>query len=185
MNMEQTLIKFLYHSNKMLDAKGTKTIHTRMSKSDTKCVTLVATVTASASRNMLPPYHIFKGQSNGCIALQEFSMFPAAGNMHAGTRRGWMKEGYMIGSMLFCICGKKSEIWTNHACSHPSWSWMHTTYNRWVWSLTKSSQWGLRCSTSWVGAHTCVSELMWESTNPSKMDYMICGISGWWKEREL
>ena len=58
-DMDQILIAFSHHSNKMLDVKGTKTIHTRMSMSGMKLVTLVATVTTRW--NMLPAYHIFKG----------------------------------------------------------------------------------------------------------------------------
>ena len=89
--MDQTPIAFSYHSNKTLGVKGTKTIHTRMS-SDTKCVTLVATVIAS--RKMLPPYLIFKGKPNGGIASWEFSAFPAAGK-YACQDKAWMDEGRM------------------------------------------------------------------------------------------
>jgi predicted ABC-type ATPase len=74
-NMDQIPVTFSYHSNKTLDIKGTKTIHTRMSTSDTKHITLVSTVTASG--NILLPYLIFKGKPNGCIVSWEFSTFPA------------------------------------------------------------------------------------------------------------
>jgi hypothetical protein len=72
--MDQTLIPFSYHSNKTLDFKCTKTIHAKASTTDTKQVTLAATVTASGK--MLSPFLIFKGKPNGRIAMWEFSTFP-------------------------------------------------------------------------------------------------------------
>jgi hypothetical protein len=59
LNMDQTPIPFSYHSSKMLDIKGKKTIHARTSSTNTKRVTLAATVTASGK--MLAPFLIFKG----------------------------------------------------------------------------------------------------------------------------
>ena len=56
--MEQTPISYSYHTSKMLDVKGVKTIHARASTMDTKHVTLTATVRARGK--MLPPFHIFK-----------------------------------------------------------------------------------------------------------------------------
>jgi len=76
----------------MLDGKGTKTVHTRTSTSDTKHVTLAAAVTAS--RIILPPYLIFKGKSNGHIASCKFLTFPAAGT-YACQENAWMDEGMM------------------------------------------------------------------------------------------
>ncbi len=46
LNRDQTPIPFLYHSGKTLNVKDTKTIHTHASTTDTKRVTLAATVTA-------------------------------------------------------------------------------------------------------------------------------------------
>ena len=77
LNMDQTPIPFSYHSNKILNVKGARTVHTRASTSDTKRITLAATVTASGK--MLPPFLIFKGKPNGRIAMREFSTNPAHG----------------------------------------------------------------------------------------------------------
>jgi hypothetical protein len=73
LNMDQTLIPYLYP----LDVKGAKTIHARASMTDTKHVTLVMTITASGK--MLPPFLIFKGNPNGCLASCKFSAYPMAG----------------------------------------------------------------------------------------------------------
>jgi hypothetical protein len=56
--MDQMTIPCLYHSNKMIDVKRSKTIHTRTSMMCTKYITLAATVTAS--RKMMTPFLIFK-----------------------------------------------------------------------------------------------------------------------------
>ena len=68
MNMDQTPIPFSFHSAKTLEKKGTRTIHVRASTSDTKRVTLAATVDASG--RMLPPMLIFKGAAKGCISRE-------------------------------------------------------------------------------------------------------------------
>ena len=47
LNMDQTPIPYSYHASKTLDVNGKKTIHARASTTDTKRVTLAATVTAS------------------------------------------------------------------------------------------------------------------------------------------
>ena len=47
LNMDQTPISYSYHSNKTLDTRGARTIHVRASTTDTKRVTVAATVTAS------------------------------------------------------------------------------------------------------------------------------------------
>ena len=69
LNMYQTPIPYSYHLNKTLDVIGAKTIHTRASTTYTKHVTLAVTVTASGK--MLPPFLIFTGMQNGCIAMRE------------------------------------------------------------------------------------------------------------------
>jgi hypothetical protein len=92
LNMDQTPIPFSYHSNKTLDVKGTKTIHARASTTDTKRVTLAATVTASGK--MLPPFLIFKGKPKGRIAQREFSSFPAEAH-YACQEKAWMDETRM------------------------------------------------------------------------------------------
>ena len=77
LNMDQTPIPFSYHSGKTLDVKGMKTIHARASTTDTKRVTLAATV--SAGGKMLVPYLIFKGKLNGRITTHKFATFPSEG----------------------------------------------------------------------------------------------------------
>jgi hypothetical protein len=67
-------IPYSYHASKTLNVKGTKTIHARALTTDTKHVTLAATVTASGK--MLSPFLIFKGKPNGRIAMHEFSSDP-------------------------------------------------------------------------------------------------------------
>jgi hypothetical protein len=92
LNMDQMLILFSYHSNKMLEVKGARTVHSRASTTETKHVTLVATVTASG--NMLPPFLIFKGKPQGCIALREFGTYLDAGR-YACQEKAWMNESKM------------------------------------------------------------------------------------------
>jgi hypothetical protein len=53
LNMDQTPIPFLYHSNKTLHTKVSNTIHVHASSTYTKCTTLAATVKGSGK--MLPP----------------------------------------------------------------------------------------------------------------------------------
>ena len=67
--------------------KEMKTIHARASMTDTKHVTLVATIMAIGK--MLPPFLIFKGTQNGWIATWEFSIFLAAGQ-YACQDKAWM-----------------------------------------------------------------------------------------------
>ncbi len=88
LNMDQTPIPFLYHSGKMLDVKGTKTIHARLSTMDTKRVTLAATVIASGK--MLMPFLIFKGKPNGRIATREFATFLSEGE-YACHDKAWQQ----------------------------------------------------------------------------------------------
>ena len=92
LNMDQTPIPFSYHSNRTLEVKGTKTIHARSLTTNTKRVTLAATVTASGK--MLMPYLIFKGKPNGRIATREFSMFPSRAR-YACQEKAWMDEKRM------------------------------------------------------------------------------------------
>jgi hypothetical protein len=115
-NMDQTLIAFSYHPNKMLDVKGTKTIHTRMSTSDTKRITLAATVTASG--NMLPPNLIFKGKPNGCIASWEFLTFPAV-RKYACQDKAWMNEGMMHKWIDVVLLPWKEMQDLNQPCHQP------------------------------------------------------------------
>jgi hypothetical protein len=92
----------------MLDVKGTKTIHTRMSMSDTKCFTLVETVTMSGI--MLPSYLIFKSKPNVCIVLCKFLTFPAAG-AYACKEKAWVDKGRMHEWInVFCVRRRKHEI---------------------------------------------------------------------------
>lgn len=91
LNMDQTPIPYSYHSNKTLEAIGSKTVQQRSSTSGTKRITLAATVTASGK--MLPPFLIFKGTRNGRIS-REFVTFPAEGK-YACQPKAWMDEGMM------------------------------------------------------------------------------------------
>lgn len=70
-------IPYSYHSNKIPDIEGAKIIQARSSTSNTKYVTLAATV--SMSEKMLTPFLIFKGQPPGCITMPEFTTYPHAG----------------------------------------------------------------------------------------------------------
>ena len=72
LNMDQTPIPFSYHSNKTLNIKGAKTIHAPASTTDTKRVTLAATVTAGGK--MLRPFLTFKGKQTGRIAMRKFQL---------------------------------------------------------------------------------------------------------------
>jgi hypothetical protein len=92
LNMDQTPIPYSYHASKTLDIKGKKTIHARASTTDTKRVTLAATVTASGK--MLAPFLIFKGKPNGRIATREFGEFPDSGK-YACQEKAWMNEAKM------------------------------------------------------------------------------------------
>jgi hypothetical protein len=76
-NMDQTPIPFSFHSAKTLEKNGTRTIHVHASTSDTKRVTLAATVDASG--RMLPLMLIFKGAAKGHISC-EFATYPDQGH---------------------------------------------------------------------------------------------------------
>jgi len=91
-NMDQTPIAYSFHARTMLEAKGTKTIQVHMSMTDTKRVTVAATVTANGK--MLPPFMIFKGASKGRIAMGEFSMYPS-GRKYKCQPKAWMDEVHM------------------------------------------------------------------------------------------
>ena len=92
LNMDQTPISYSYHSNKTLDTRGARTIHVLASTTDTKRVTVAATVTASGK--MLPPFMIFKGTPNGRIASREFGTYPPTGK-YACQKKAWMDEDLM------------------------------------------------------------------------------------------
>jgi hypothetical protein len=89
LNMDQTLISYSFHSRTTLEAVGTKTIQVRASTTDTKCVTVAATVTASGK--MLPPFMIIKGAPKGRIAKCEFGTYPSDGK-YACQPKAWMDE---------------------------------------------------------------------------------------------
>jgi hypothetical protein len=74
LNMDQTPIPYSYHTSRTLEMKGKKRVHARASTTETKRVTLAATVTASGK--ILPPFLIFKGQPGGRIAKHEFGEYP-------------------------------------------------------------------------------------------------------------
>jgi hypothetical protein len=75
-----------------LEVKGARTVHSRASTTETKRVTLAATVTASGK--MLSPFLIFKGKPQGRIALREFGTYPDAGK-YACQEKAWMDESKM------------------------------------------------------------------------------------------
>ena len=56
---------------------------------DTKCVTVAVTVTASGK--ILPPFIVFKGAPNKRIAKQEFGTYPTGGK-YACQQKAWMDE---------------------------------------------------------------------------------------------
>ena len=87
LNMDQTQIPHSNHASKILVVKGKKTAHARASTTDTKCVTLAATITSK--QKMLAPFLIFKGQPTGCIAMYEFVTYPDAGK-YACKDKVWM-----------------------------------------------------------------------------------------------
>ena len=88
LNMDQIPIPYSYHSNKMLEVIGSKSVQQRSSTFETKRITLAATVTASGK--MLTPFLIFKGARNGCIACK-FVTFPVEGK-YACQPKAWMDE---------------------------------------------------------------------------------------------
>ena len=92
MNMDQTPIPYSYHSSKMLNPKGAKTVQGRSSISETKHVTLAVTVTTS--EKLLMPFLIFKGQRNGRIAQHEFVTYLAAGK-YACQPKAWLDKALM------------------------------------------------------------------------------------------
>jgi len=69
-NMDQTLILYLFHSNKTLENKGVRSVHVHASTLDMKHITLAFTLNGSG--NLLPPMLIFKGAKNGHFAIKEF-----------------------------------------------------------------------------------------------------------------
>jgi hypothetical protein len=136
-NMDRTLVIFSYHSNKMLAIKRTKTIHTRMSMSDMKHIPLAAA--AIASGNMLPPYLIFKGKPNGCIASWEFWTFPDTGN-YACQDKAWMDEGMMHKWIDVVLRPWKEMQDFNQPCTQPPILILDAyRVHRTVWLLTESS----------------------------------------------
>ena len=112
--MDHMPIPFSFHSTKTLEKKGTRTIHVHASTSDTKRVTLAATVDANG--RMLPPMLIFKGSANGHIS-REFSTYPDRGH-YACQNKAWMDEDMMnkwIDQVL--ILGKMRRPLTLSHCS--------------------------------------------------------------------
>ncbi len=92
LNMDQTPIPFSFHSNTTLEVIGARTVHARASTTDTKRVTLAATVTASGK--MLTPFVIFKGKPQGWIANRKFGTYPESGR-YACQDKAWMDEAKM------------------------------------------------------------------------------------------
>jgi hypothetical protein len=92
LNMDQTPIVYSFHSRKNLETKGTKSIQVHASMTDTKHVTVAATITTSGK--MLPPFMVFKGAPYVCIAKQEFGTYPT-GRKYACQSKAWMDETLM------------------------------------------------------------------------------------------
>ena len=92
LNMDQTPIPYSFPSSRTLEKKGTKSIHVRTSTSDTKRATLAATVTASGE--LLTPFLIFKGKTDGRIASRELQTYPEE-CIYACQDKAWMDEPMM------------------------------------------------------------------------------------------
>ncbi len=161
LNMDQMPIVFSYHPNKMLDVKATKTIHTRMSTSDTKHATLMTIVTVS--RIMLPPYLIFKGKPNGHIALHEFLMFPAA-RTYECQDKAWMDEGRMHEWINIVLRPWEEARDLNQPCMQPPILILDSYCIHQMGSVINRIQL-MRGEVSQLGAHTCVSPLTLGLTN--------------------
>jgi hypothetical protein len=108
-NMDQTPIAYSFHARTTLETEGTKTIQVRASTNDTKCVTVAATATVTASGKMLPPFMIFKGASHGRIATCEFVTNPAGGK-YACKPKAWMDEVQMHAWIDVILKPYKDEI---------------------------------------------------------------------------
>jgi len=92
LNMDQTPSLFSYHSTRMLERKGSKTVHVWSSTLDTKQVTLAVAI--EASKRMLPPMLIFKGAPNVFIVNDEF--VPSPKRRHYTCQKNmWMHKEMM------------------------------------------------------------------------------------------
>ena len=89
LNMDQMPTPYSYHSNKMLKVIGSKSVQQRSSTSETKHITLDATVTASGK--MLTPFLIFKGAWMD-KSHTHLSCFLWKESMLASQRCGWMRR---------------------------------------------------------------------------------------------
>ena len=77
-NMDQTPILYLFHSDKMLENMGARIIHVCALTMDTKQVSLAVEVGASGC--VLPSLLIFKGVANEIIPNNELSTYPDSGH---------------------------------------------------------------------------------------------------------
>jgi hypothetical protein len=84
----------------MLDLRGTKSIHSRVLMTDTKHITLAATV--SVSGKMLSPFLVFKGNPTGWIAMPKFTTYQSAGKYTCKVK-AWMDKVKMHEWIDLCL----------------------------------------------------------------------------------
>ncbi len=94
-NMDQMPVYFWINAKQTLEVVDKKTIHIRMSMSNTKRVTRAVTITAKGT--LLPLMLVFKGKPNGCIATKEFPSgdYPTT-HFYKCQDAAWMDEVVMI-----------------------------------------------------------------------------------------
>jgi hypothetical protein len=92
LNMDQTPIYFSFHEKRTLAPKGQKTIHILASTNSTQRATLNVAVTLAGT--MVKPMTIFKGKTNGTIAMNELPSFPTDG-LWACQEKAWCNEAMM------------------------------------------------------------------------------------------
>ena len=92
-NMDQTPVYFSYHRNKTLAKHGIKTVHLRISTSDTRRATCALTCTAAG--DFLSPMMIYKGKAKGHIATREFQHHDPS-SLYACQDIAWMDEVCML-----------------------------------------------------------------------------------------
>jgi hypothetical protein len=93
--MDQTPVYFLINVKQTLEVVGKKAIIICTLTNDTKCVTVVVTITAKGM--LLPLMLMFKGKLNGSIARTEFPSgnYPTT-HFYKCQEAAWMDEEMMI-----------------------------------------------------------------------------------------
>ena len=80
LNMDQMPVYFCMTRKKTLEVVGVKTVHIRMSTSNTKRATVAVTIAADGT--VLPLSIVFKGKPDGRIARKEFGTYPTTHQYH-------------------------------------------------------------------------------------------------------